>query len=375
MFESKSFRIAIWVLTVALIILVGRHISGFFNPVRIVFRALFTPLVVAGLMYYWFSPVVGWLTRRRFPRGLAIATLYLGLASLVSLIALAVGPVLRSQFTALVDNWPRLIAEIWEQLLRLQQNEWISRLYPGQPWDFEATINELAQQTSRWLLSFTANLPSLLGSTANFFTTVLIIPFVLFYMLLEGHRLPEVLIRFLPMRHRPEVRQVLHDIDAALSAYIQGVIIVSLSIGLMAYIGYSIIGIEYALLLAVIACVTNIIPFFGPIIGTVPGVLVALVMSPSKALQVLAMIVIIQQVESILLAPRVFAGKIHVHPVSIILLVIAAGKLGGLAGIILAIPTFAVVKVIATHLYSTFNMHEDDDDDCRPQVVPGIMPE
>lgn len=96
MLESKPYRIAVWVLTVALIILVGRHISGIFDPVRIVFRALFTPLVAAGLMYYWFSPVVNWLTRRRFPRAVAIAVLYLSLAALVSLIVLAVGPVLQS---------------------------------------------------------------------------------------------------------------------------------------------------------------------------------------------------------------------------------------------------------------------------------------
>lgn len=375
MLESKPYRIAVWVLTVALIILVGRHISGIFDPVRIVFRALFTPLVAAGLMYYWFSPVVNWLTRRRFPRAVAIAVLYLSLAALVSLIVLAVGPVLQSQFTNLVDNWPRLIGEIREQLLKLQQNEWISRFYQGDPLDFEEIVNQLAQQSNRWLLSFTANLPTLLGSTANFLTTMLIIPFILFYMLLEGYRLPEGLVKFLPMRHRPEVRQVLRDMDAALSAYIQGVIIVSLSVGFMAYIGYTIIGIEYTLLLAVIACVTNIIPFFGPIVGTLPGVLVALVMSPSKALQVVAMIVIIQQIESILLSPRVMGRKIHAHPVSIILLVISAGKLGGLVGIILAIPTFAVVKVIATHLYSIFKIYEEDDDDHVREVVPGIIQE
>ncbi|HSL93036.1 MAG TPA: AI-2E family transporter [Bacillota bacterium] len=375
MLESKPYRIAVWVLTIALIILVGRHISGVFSPLGVVFRALFTPLIVAGLMYYWFSPVVNWLTRRRFPRALAIAMLYLGLAALVALIVLAVGPVLQNQFTNLVDNWPRLISEIREQLLALQQNEWISRFYQGDPLDFEQIVNQLAQQSSRWLLSFTANLPTLLGSTANFLTIVLIIPFILFYMLLEGYRLPEGLVRFLPMRHRPEVRQVLRDMDAALSAYIQGVIIVSLSVGFMAYIGYTIIGIEYTLLLAVIACVTNIIPFFGPIVGTIPGVLVALVMSPGKALQVLLMIVIVQQIESFLLAPRVMGRKIHTHPVAIILLVIAAGKLGGLVGIILAIPAFAVFKVIATHLYSIFKLYGEEEDDHPREVVPGIIQE
>lgn len=374
MLESKPFRVAVWTLLIALIILIGRSITPIFYPVKIVFKALFTPLLVAGLLYYWFSPVVNWLTRRRLPRWMAIVVLYVGLASLLSLGVLTIGPILQGQFASLIDNAPELISDIRQQLISFQENEWVSRFYQGDPLDLEVILYDISQQANRFLASFPANLPRVLGSTANFLTTVLIIPFILFYMLLEGHRLPEGLMRYLPTRQRPEVRQVLRDMDHALSAYIQGVIIVSLSVGFMAYVGYTIIGIDYTLLLGVTAGITNVVPFFGPILGTFPGVLVALVLSPGKALQVVLMMFIIQQTESLLLSPRVFGRKIQAHPVAIILLVISAGRLGGLIGIILAIPTFAVVKVVATHLYSIFKLYEEEDVPA-PEVVPGIIRE
>jgi predicted PurR-regulated permease PerM len=180
--------------------------------------------------------------------------------------------------------------------------------------------------------------------------------------LLEGHKLPETIVEFLPRRHRAEAKRVIREMDSALSSYIQGVIIVSLTVAGMAFIGYSIIGIDYALLLALVAGVTNVIPFFGPIIGTIPGMFVALSYSPATVFKVVLMIIIIQQIESLLLSPRVMGRKMNTHPVTIILLVIAAGKLAGLLGILLAIPTFAVAKVVLSHLYSLYRIYADKED-------------
>ena len=359
--NSRPFRIAIWILLIFLIILVGRQISGVFEPLRIVFRALFYPLIISGLLYYWLYPIVDRVARTRLPRWLAILLLYIAIGGLIAILAIVIGPLLQRQFISLINNSPRFVDALRIQLISIQDNEWVARFQQGGPLTFEDLVDQLTAFANQFVVRLTVNIPNILGVTANVLTTVFIIPFILFYMLLEGHKLPDAIVSFLPKRHRTEARQVIKDMDGALSSYIQGVIIISLSVAALAFVGYSIIGLDYALLLALVAGITNVIPFFGPIIGTLPGVFVALTYSPGMVWKVLIMILVIQQIESILLSPRVMGRKISTHPVLIILIVIAAGKLAGFLGILLAIPAYAVARVVVSHLYSLFRIYADSD--------------
>lgn len=139
--------------------------------------------------------------------------------------------------------------------------------------------------------------------------------------------------------------------DSALSSYIQGQLIVSFCVGLLAYIGYLIIGLEYALVLGVIAMVTNVIPFVGPWIGTFPALIVGLLTSPLQALLVIIVVVAVQQFESNLISPFVMGKALNMHPLTIIFVLLIGGQFGGLIGLIFAVPIYALLKVIVSHLY------------------------
>jgi predicted PurR-regulated permease PerM len=139
--------------------------------------------------------------------------------------------------------------------------------------------------------------------------------------------------------------------DDTLSAYIQGQAIVSVCVGILSLIAYLIIGVDYALILALIAMLTNLIPFIGPFIGTIPAVFVALFNDPISAVWVVLAIIIIQQIESNLISPNVMGQKLKVHPLTIILLLILAGNLAGVVGLILAIPFYAVTKTVVQNVY------------------------
>lgn len=350
--NSRPFRFAIWVLLIFVIILVGSKISFIFRPAAQVVRALFFPVVLSGLLYYWFFPVVDWLNQQGVSRGLAIIILYCTIVTIFVLIINFAGPVLQRQIASLVGNAPRMANQLRVRLLELQETEWVERVLGGWTVTLEDMINQVANLVSNILTTLAANITPIISITTNVITTILIIPFILFYMLLDGSKLPDTLVRFLPSRHRKEAKNVLHDMDRALSSYIQGQALVSLCVGVLALIGYLIIGLDYALILAIVATVTNVVPLVGPIIGTTPAVIVGLISSPGMALRALIVMVVVQQVESLIISPRVMGKKFSSHPVSIILLIIAAGKLAGLLGILLAIPTFAVLRVVISHVYS-----------------------
>ena len=140
------------------------------------------------------------------------------------------------------------------------------------------------------------------------------------------------------------------EIDEALGAFVRGALLVSVAVGLLSYLGFLVLGLKFSLFLAIIVVITNLIPYIGPIIGTVPAALVALLDSPLKALEVVILIFAVQQVESCLITPYVIGRSVKLHPLVIILVLLLGGKLFGLAGLILALPAAIMLRIIALHL-------------------------
>lgn len=133
--------------------------------------------------------------------------------------------------------------------------------------------------------------------------------------------------------------------------------IVSSFVGILCYIAFTLIGLDYALILALVAMVTNVIPFLGPWLGTIPAVIVGLLHSPLKALLVILLVVIIQQIESNILQPQVMGKKLSMHPVTVLSLILVAGSFAGIIGMLLAVPLYAVGKVIVTHAYRLWKLN------------------
>jgi len=186
------------------------------------------------------------------------------------------------------------------------------------------------------------------------------VPFILYYLLKEGEKVPGFILKLLPAKHHEEGRNILSEMDDALSAYIQGKIMVSMILGLLIYVGYLIIGLDYSLILAVAAAVMNVIPFVGLFIGIIPSIVVAFIHSPGMLIQMLIVVIVVQQIESNFLSPQVMGKKLDIHPLTIILLLIMVGSISGLLGMFLAIPVYAILKVIVTHVYRMYGLRRQE---------------
>ncbi|WP_100399689.1 AI-2E family transporter [Bacillus sp. FJAT-44742] len=361
--KGKFFTIGYGIIVVFIIIYLGTLIDFIFTPIVVLIQTLFAPIILAGVLYYLGRPVVKVLSRR-MPRVAAILLLYLGGAGLISFLIYLIGPELQRQFYSFVNNVPFFINEIRYMIIELQNNEWINNFIEQNE---ELSIEELTRQAAEYLNDFAgqlgSNLASLFGAIANFLIIIVIIPFILFYMLKEGEKAPNMVLKLLPLKHQQEGRKVLSDMDNALSSYIQGQIIVSFCVGVLVYIGYLIIGLDYSLVLALVAMFTNVIPFIGPWIGTFPGVIVGLLHSPLMALLVIIIVVVVQQIESNVIAPQVMGRKLSIHPLTIILLLLVAGRFAGLIGLLLAVPTYAVGKVIVSHTYRLLKLRKPPEED------------
>ncbi|WP_377889882.1 AI-2E family transporter [Alkalihalobacillus sp. R86527] len=356
--RSSMFRFLIWLLLIFTVIWVGSKIGFLFRPIVILVTTLAFPIIAAGVFYYLLRPVIALLEKAKIPRPLGILIVYLALAGGVTGLVFSIGPILTEQFNSLAKGAPALVADFQDALVRWESNPYIANLLQSDMVSVDGLTERISGSIGDISSSFGNYLLSFLNIVTDVVVGIVLLPFILYYMLKDGKKLMPSMLRFVPRAHREEGAKILEDMDDALSGFIQGQLIVSLFIGTFVYVWYVIIGLDYALILAFIALFLNVVPFIGPIIGTAPGVIVGFIQSPLTAVYVIIGVIVIQQIESNLISPQVMGRRLDIHPLTIILLLLVASSLAGFLGLILAIPTYAVLKVIATHTYRLIKLQQ-----------------
>ncbi|WP_214708080.1 MULTISPECIES: AI-2E family transporter [unclassified Exiguobacterium] len=363
MFQNKWYRFLFWTLTIFLVIWVGTEISFVFQPVQVILALVTVPLIIAGLFYYFLVGIVDFLEKRmEGKRPLAVGITLGGLVLIFTLVFSVLGPVLGEQISSLVNALPSIAKEFQVQAFAvrdsLMQNEFLSRFVA----ENDDMFTEFTNNVTTYLGDIFGNIASSLGQFVGFITsaviTIVVIPFMLLYMLLDGKRLPDSIVKLLPSSYETETRKILHDMHMTVQNYVHAQLIVAFFIGITSLIGLWIIGLDYAILLALFMMVTNIIPYVGPFLGAAPAVVVAFIQDPIKVLWVIVVIIIVQQIESNVISPLIQGKSLKVHPLTIIIVLLVAGNLAGIIGMLIAVPFYAVAKVVIQNIVRIYKLRE-----------------
>jgi predicted PurR-regulated permease PerM len=290
------------------------------------------------------------LVARKVPKVLAILVVYLVLIGIMTLLMVTIGPKIQAQFGQLTTSLPGFIQNAVTGSYELIQSERFASLLASS----NINIDELAARASEIgmsVLNFTSGyLSRFLGVVVNFVLVLVMVPFILFYFLKDGDKMFEGFLRLIPLNRREPMRLLLEDLDKTIGLFIRGQFTVALCVGTLLWIGYSIIGLKFAIILALISMVTNVIPYIGAFLAAVPAVLVGLSHSPGLAVKVLIVTIIAQQLEGNLLSPLIVGKGLKIHPLTIILLLLAAGAFMGPLGLLFAVPVYAIFKIVLSHL-------------------------
>ncbi|CAM4502692.1 AI-2E family transporter [Paenibacillus typhae] len=347
------------VLLIGINILVLSKVPFIFKPVSALLHTVAAPLLLSGIAYYLLNPLVDRMeTRSKIKRAYGIVILYLAIAGIVTLILLTVIPIIRTQLVGLIDNFPKYSTQIQEEFINLTGSELFGRIQENVGVGTSLDFGDLTNKATTWATSFLNNAVNGVGNFVGALTEVVLAvvttPFILFYLLRDGKRLPDYLMRFIPNALQPQTRLVMKEMNSQVASYIRGQIIVSCCIGALLYIGYLIIGLEYSLVLAIVAACTAVVPYLGPAIAITPALIVALVTSPFMLLKMIFVWTAVQLIEGKFISPQIMGKSLKIHPITIIFVIIFAGKMFGVLGIILAVPGYAVLKVIVTHIFQWF---------------------
>lgn len=319
-----------------------------FKPVLNMLSAILLPLIVAGFFYYMFNPVVLFLEKHHVSRVYGYLLTLVFLIILVVLAIMNVIPQLVEQAIQLTKNLPLYAEETSQWLNELSQREEFKGINLEEQF---ATANlSLSNIFNLILVSLTSSVSKLISFMMQFFILLFTVPFILLFMFKDGHKFIDALSHFFPQSIRGELRQTVKELNETLSAYISSTMLDAVIIGVLSFIAMVLINQPYALLLAVICGITNIIPYVGPFIGAIPAVLVALFVSPWQALYVAIAILIIQQLDGNLIKPLLFGKTMNIHPLTIILVLIGAGSVAGIMGMLICIPVYGVMKTLILNI-------------------------
>ncbi|MFG6150510.1 AI-2E family transporter [Halobacillus sp. B23F22_1] len=352
-------------LFIGLNFLVYTQVSFIFHPIVIFLETIALPVLFTVVVYYLLRPFIGLLEKIGIKRVWGILITIALVAGLITLLVFLIIPFLERQFMSLAKELPEYLMEMAGAIDEWLRNSMFANYYNNLFEDLEGTLGQVSDNFSSYAGNTVEGITNFISTITNVIIAILTLPFILFYLLKDGEKFPNMILKVFPPKVRPELSSVFKGIDHQLSAYIQGQILVSFCIGVMMYIGFLIIGLDYALLLAAIASVTSVVPYLGPMIAIIPALIIAIVTSPFMLLKLAVVWTVVQLLEGKFISPQIMGKRLHVHPVTIIFVLLTAGHLFGVIGVIVAIPGYAIIKVIVTHLFywfqRRFNKYADSD--------------
>lgn len=345
MTKKLWFQAGVGILLALLILKYFLEIKGIFSPLLIIAKTIFVPLLLGAVLFYVTEPLQRFLEKRKMPRWGSILTILISVAAVIWLFISIIGPPVMNQVNNLVNYAPSIAKEI------TVQTEYVFQHREDFPEQVNDMIDKAVSSIQSLAVVFGKLVVQFFQSVFQTAFTLILVPFFFIFLLKDHEKFAPFIYNFFSGKRQAWVKKTLHDINTVLRTYIQGQLLISLILATIMFIGYLIIGLDYALLLVIFAFFMNVIPFIGPWIAFAPALIIAFLQDPQMVIWVCVITLIAQQTDSNLITPNVMGKTLDIHPLTVITVILAAGNIAGFLGILLSIPVYAVGKVIVKNVY------------------------
>lgn len=308
-------------------------------------KAIIGPFILAFFLAYAINPLVEFLQKKGAKREYAILTVYFTLIVIGALIIGIIAPWLVEDLTKVLQKLPHVYQDV-ENF-----GERLSRFYWRLPINIKPFV---AQILARLETIFRNLLVQIAETTVNLLSKALIfilVPILAYYINRDYPRLKQRSYYWLTHNLGSHWTRTFLKLDTVLKIYIRGQLLTTMIVGLLISLGLSLLGFETAFLLGLIAGVFNLIPYFGPVIGAMPVVLLAFLKSPWTALYVVILFLVVNQLEVMVLVPRIIGGGLKIHPITVVYLILLGSKIGGIVGMVFAVPLGTIVLILLKSFY------------------------
>lgn len=311
---------------------------------------MLTPFVISGIIAYAFSPVIRKIMKiTRLPRVWSVLILFLSGVFLMVFLFYALLPNVADELRKLGDQLPEFTMVLYNGFEDWYRHTLASIDYlPDHPQEVMEFFNLDVATITNFLFNSLGSVASHLGAFLSSLVYLVTIPVLTFYFMKDEETIGHFVKSSVPKVAQQWIFSMSRQVDQVLSGFIRGQLLVALFVGVTSGIALVLLGVEFAILIGILAGITNIIPYLGPIIGGVPAAIIAFLDSPTKAFWVIIAFVVIQQTESSVVSPRIVGQRVGLHPTMIILALLIGGSLWGFVGLLIAVPLAAIVKVFVS---------------------------
>ncbi|MEN9558650.1 MAG: hypothetical protein RL141_1019 [Candidatus Parcubacteria bacterium] len=326
----------------------------FLWAVRDIIALVFTALILAALM----NPFVQWTNRFKIPKGLAVIFFYILFFGGIIATLVLILPQMIEQLGKLGSTLGRSVQVLAEGVAWLRQ---ITDQY-GLSENLQTAVSSLQTRLEGFVGGLFSTVTNVFGGLA----ALIVVMVMAFYMVVQKAEALQWFKNLLPDRHQQLATRLLTQVQAKFGSWLLGQLALSVIVGVLYYLGLRVLGVQGALVLAVLGGFTEFIPYLGPILGGIPAVLAASAQSPMLGLLTFILFVLVQQVENHVLVPKVMERAVGINPVISIVALLVGGKLFGVAGAIFAIPVATACSVVLMEWWRF--LQESTDEEGTPRL-------
>lgn len=316
------------------------------------FRVVLLPVILGLILAYLLSPPVRLLEGRGLSSTLSITIVYTLLGALLIGGCFFIFPVVIAQLEKLARALPEYSSLVTQYVDRAQQGMYRVQL----PQTLQVALLNVIDRAEDAFEGMVESSIDAMFLVLGHSLSLLAAPVLAFYFLKDRHHLGSVARTLIGPSRRPHVEQLLGELDAVLMGFIRSRLLVSAFVGTATVAVFALLGLPYFLLIGTIVAIADLIPYFGPIIGAIPALAVAAVYSPPAAIKVLIALVVIQQLESVVVSPLVMGDGVSLHPVWVVIALFVGARVGGLFGMVLAVPVFACLRVVGAFAVDLYDL-------------------
>ena len=310
-------------------------------------KGILPSFILALVLVYLLNPLVKFLEKYRIPRITAIFLVYLAFTTIIILLGFYALPVMIRE----INSFIRTIPDYTHQVQDLIQNFYDNYRQVAIPESVRQVINESIRKGEAILLQTIRQIAQGIINLLSQILNIIIAPVLAFYILKDAEQINKRILSILPPCYREGLLDLWQEIDHVLMGFIRGHLLVAFIVGLLSTIGLAIIGMNFFLLLGILVGLADLIPYFGPIIGAIPTVMLALLQSNYLAIKVLIVILTIHQLEGNIISPKILGDSVGLHPLAVIFALLVGGTLYGIIGLLVAVPLAAILRILVNRIY------------------------
>ncbi|GMA53762.1 AI-2E family transporter [Alicyclobacillus contaminans] len=312
------------------------------------------PIILAGILFYLLNPIVNFFEKRGIRRIYSIIGLFILVAGLIAWGVVVIIPEIREQTTMFIDRLPGYIDTAQNAMDNFFSDPVFDKVQDQITISSERIMSSMTDMVQNLSRTTVQSIGNFFGAVASIFIAIVTMPVILFYLLKDGKKIAPYFVQFLPTKMRQPTLRVLREMNQQVSSYIRGQLTVAFAVAILFMIGFSIIGLDYAITLGVIAGFLNLVPYIGSFLAMVPAIFLGIVGGPVLLIKVLVVFAIEQAIEGRLISPLVLGNQLAIHPVTILFVLLTAGQLFGFFGVVLGVPAYAALKVVITNIFNWY---------------------